>query len=205
RSPDENETCRHPPDPGSRGPCVSSRLPTQDQEAHHHGADHLRGRSSPHGRDVEERGERRMNVKDFCKRYSLTEDQFYGRDKYEGSLYLRSLTSIPEGFNPTVGGSLYLGSLTSIPEGFNPTVGGSLDLRSLTSIPERFNPTVRGSLDLGSLTSSPEGFNPTVGGSLYLGSLTSIPEGFNPTVGGYLDLGSLISIPEGFNTTVGGS
>ncbi|MGV6830344.1 MAG: hypothetical protein ACWA5P_02120, partial [bacterium] len=30
-------------------------------------------------------------------------------------------------------------SLTSIPEGFNPTVGGSLDLRSLTSIPEGFN------------------------------------------------------------------
>ena len=30
-----------------------------------------------------------------------------------GSLYLRSLTSIPEGFNPTVGGSLYLRSLTS--------------------------------------------------------------------------------------------
>ena len=27
-----------------------------------------------------------------------------------GSLYLRSLTSIPEGFNPTVGGSLYLSS-----------------------------------------------------------------------------------------------
>jgi hypothetical protein len=40
------------------------------------------------------------------------------------------VTSIPEGFNPTVGGSLYLRSLTSIPEGFNPTVGGDLDLRS---------------------------------------------------------------------------
>jgi len=63
---------------------------------------------------------------------------------------LRSLTSIPEGFNPTVGGSLYLSSLTSIPEGFNPTVGGNLYLRSLTSIPEGFNPTVGGSLDLSS-------------------------------------------------------
>ena len=47
--------------------------------------------------------------------------------------YLSSLTSIPEGFNPTVGSSLYLSSLTSIPEGFNPTVVGSLDLCSLTS------------------------------------------------------------------------
>jgi hypothetical protein len=121
-----------------------------------------------------------------------------------GSLVLSSLTSIPEGFNPTVGGSLDLCSLTSIPEGFNPTVGGSLDLGSLTSIPEGFNPTVGGSLYLRSLTSIPEGFNPTVGGSLDLSSLTSIPEGFNPTVGGYLGLSSLTSIPEGFNPTVGG-
>ena len=55
-------------------------------------------------------------------------------NKNGDSLDLSSLTSIPEGFNPTVGGSLDLRSLTSIPEGFNPTVGGSLYLRSLTSI-----------------------------------------------------------------------
>lgn len=35
--------------------------------------------------------------------------------------------------NLPVGCGLYLGSLTSIPEGFNPTVGGGLYLRSLTS------------------------------------------------------------------------
>src|SRR3990167_6552344 len=137
--------------------------------------------------------------------FDETGKQIEGDVEYRGSLDLGSLTSIPEGFNPTVGGYLYLGSLTSIPEGFNPTVGGYLYLGSLTSIPEGFNPTVGGSLSLGSLTSIPEGFNPTVGGYLYLGSLTSIPEGFNPTVGGSLDLGSLTSIPEGFNPTVGGS
>jgi hypothetical protein len=75
---------------------------------------------------------------------------------------------IPE--SQEINGSLYLSSLTSIPEGFNPTVGGYLDLSSLTSIPEGFNPTVGGSLYLSSLTSIPEGFNPTVGGSLYLSS-----------------------------------
>jgi hypothetical protein len=146
-----------------------------------------------------------MTKKEFLITYGLTNDQFSGKTEIGGYLYLRSLTSIPEGFNPTVGGSLDLSSLTSIPEGFNPTVGGSLYLRSLTSIPEGFNPTVGGSLDLRSLTSIPEGFNPTVGGYLDLSSLTSIPEGFNPTVGGSLDLRSLTSIPEGFNPTVGGS
>ncbi|CAB4219590.1 hypothetical protein UFOVP1615_53, partial [uncultured Caudovirales phage] len=122
-----------------------------------------------------------------------------------GWLDLSGLTSIPEGFNPTVGDCLDLRSLTSIPEGFNPTVGGSLDLTRLTSIPEGFNPTVGGYLDLRSLTSIPKGFNPTVGGWLDLSGLTSIPEGFNPTVGDCLDLRSLTSIPEGFNPTVGGS
>jgi hypothetical protein len=63
-------------------------------------------------------------------------------------LYLSNLTTIPEGFNPTVGGSLDLRNLTTIPEGFNPTVGGSLYLSNLTTIPEGFNPTVGGSLDL---------------------------------------------------------
>ena len=145
-----------------------------------------------------------MNKETFLKKYGITDDQFTGKEKINCDLYLRSLTSIPEGFNPTVGGVLYLSSLTSIPEGFNPTVGGDLDLDSLTSIPEGFNPTVGGSLYLRSLTSIPEGFNPTVGGSLYLNSLTSIPEGFNPTVGGSLYLRSLTSIPEGFNPTVGG-
>ena len=113
-----------------------------------------------------------MNKKEFCKKLDITEGQFDGSEEICGSLDLSSLTSIPEGFNPTVGGSLYLSSLTSIPEGFNPTVGGYLYLRSLTSIPEGFNPTVGGSLDLRSLTSIPEGFNPTVGGYLYLRYIT---------------------------------
>ena len=98
-------------------------------------------------------------IQQFCKEHGIAEAQFYGKEEIKVSLYPPSVTSIPEGFNPTVGGGLYLGSVTSIPEGFNPTVGGSLDLDSVTSIPEGFNPTVGGSLDLRSVTSIPEGFN----------------------------------------------
>ena len=49
-------------------------------------------------------------IKSFCKKHGLTEDQFFGREPVGGDLYLGSLTSIPEGFNPTVGGDLYLGN-----------------------------------------------------------------------------------------------
>jgi len=52
-------------------------------------------------------------MKDFCKQHNLTEAQFLGKEKIEGDLYLSSLTSIPQGFNPTVGGDLDLrGGLT---------------------------------------------------------------------------------------------
>jgi len=54
-----------------------------------------------------------MTVKEFCKRYEMTENQFYGKEEFGGYLYLSSLTSIPEGFAPTVGGDLDLRSLTS--------------------------------------------------------------------------------------------
>jgi len=132
-------------------------------------------------------------------------DALMSGKEYLGSFDLNRLTSIPNGFNPTVGGDLYLDGLTSIPSGFNPTVGGNLWLEGLTSIPSDFNPTVGGDLYLDGLTIIPDGFNPTVGRSLYLRGLTIIPDGFNPTVGGSLWLRNLTSLPSGFNPTVGGN
>jgi hypothetical protein len=143
-------------------------------------------------------------IKNFCEKHRITENQFFGKEIINGSLDLLSLTEIPEGFNPTVGRNLDLESLKEIPKGFNPTVGWNLYLNSLTEIPEGFNPTVGRNLDLESLTEIPKGFNPTVGWNLYLNSLTEIPEGFNPTVGITLYLNSLTEIPKGFNPTVGG-
>ena len=61
----------------------------------------------------------KKTIKQFCTAYGITEKQFKGIDTVGGYLYLGSVTSIPEGFNPTVGGSLDLGSVTSIPEGLN--------------------------------------------------------------------------------------
>ena len=46
------------------------------------------------------------NVRKFCEKNNITEDQFYGREAIKGTLFLDKLTSIPEGFNPTVDGSL---------------------------------------------------------------------------------------------------
>ena len=52
----------------------------------------------------------KKEIMDFCKKNNITSDQFFGKEKIGGDLGLRSLTSIPEGFNPTVGGDLDLRS-----------------------------------------------------------------------------------------------
>ena len=60
------------------------------------------------------KNQNKQEVIDFCKRFNLTKNQFYGIDKIGGSLDLSGLTSIPKEFNPTVGGYLYLsGHLTA--------------------------------------------------------------------------------------------
>ena len=143
------------------------------------------------------------NIKQFCKKYNLTEEQFFGKEKIEGSLDLPFVTEIPKGFNPIVCGYLDLSYVTEIPKGFNPIVGGGLYLSSLKTIPKGFNPIIGGGLYLSSVTKLPKGFNPTVGYSLFLNSVTKLPEGFNPTVGESLFLNSVTKLPEGFNPTVG--
>ena len=88
-----------------------------------------------------------MKKETFLKKYNLTEAQFEGKEPISGYLDLRSVTAIPEGFNPTVGGDLDLRSVTSIPEGFNPTVGGYLywknnSKRIGATVPEIKTPTI---------------------------------------------------------------
>jgi hypothetical protein len=45
-------------------------------------------------------------IQKFLEKYGLTIDQFTGKEKVGGDLYLGSVTSLPDGFNPTVGGDL---------------------------------------------------------------------------------------------------
>ena len=56
--------------------------------------------------------------------------------KNGGSVYLDSLTSMPEGVKFENGGDVDLDSLTSMPEGVKFENGGSVYLESLTSMPE---------------------------------------------------------------------
>ena len=68
----------------------------------------------------------------ICRNKSITADELYRvvdeANENNGSLYLDSLTSLPEGVNLTAGGWLDLSSLTSLPKGVSLTAGGWLYL-----------------------------------------------------------------------------
>jgi hypothetical protein len=108
-----------------------------------------------------------------------------------GYVDLSSLTTLPEGVTFSNSGSVYLPSLTTLPEGATFSNSGSVDLRSLTTLPEGVTFSNSGSVDLRSLTTLPEGVTFSNGGSVYLSSLTTLPEGATFSNGGSVDLRSL--------------
>jgi len=101
-----------------------------------------------------------------------------GKIRYDGYLFLSSLTSIPKGVKLSAGGNLDLSSLTSIPKGVKLSAGGGLFLSSLTSIPKGVKLSAEGGLDLRLLTSIPKGVHLSSGWYLDLSSLTSLPDWF---------------------------
>ena len=83
----------------------------------------------------------------------------------------------------SAGWSLYLSSLTSLPEGVTLSAGGALDLSALTSLPEGVTLSAGRALDLSALTSLPEGVTLSAGRDLYHNSLTSLPKGVTLSAG----------------------
>ncbi len=63
--------------------------------------------------------------------------------------------------NLSAGGNLYLRSLTTLPEGVTLSAGGDLDLSGLTTLPEGVNLSAGGNLYLGGLKNRPEGIKKT--------------------------------------------
>ena len=51
-----------------------------------------------------------MTLEKLIQKTGFTKSQLTGKEEIKGYLDLRSVTTLPDGFNPTVGGSLYLGS-----------------------------------------------------------------------------------------------
>ena len=97
--------------------------------------------------------------------------------EFKGDLFLRSLTTIPEGVTIKSGGDLYLPSLTTIAKGVTIKSGGDLYLPSLTKIAKGVTIKSGGNLFLSSLTTISKGVTIKSVGDLYLRYLTTIPEG----------------------------
>jgi len=101
--------------------------------------------------------------------------KFKGDEIYEGSLYLSSLETLPEGFKfpEKVNGGLYLRGLETLPNDVKfPENCKILHLEKLKSLPQGFKfPENCKSIDLDSLESLPKDFfknNPNLKGRVYL-------------------------------------
>ncbi len=98
-----------------------------------------------------------MNKEQFkqqldTEKYSYTEQDGILTVNYQGDVYFRSLTSLPEGVSFNNQGDVDLRSLTSLPEGISFNNQGYVDLSSLTSLPEGISFNNQGDVDLSSLT-----------------------------------------------------
>jgi hypothetical protein len=144
-------------------------------------------------------------IESFCKRFQITEDQFYGREKIQGDLNLCSVKSFPEGFNPHITGTLNLNGLEKLLKSFSPIVDGNLLMFMLEEITEEFCPIVGGYLNMPNIKKITKDFKPIVGGSLYISKVVKIPFGFRPIVGKDLFLNSVKKIPARFKPIVGGT
>ena len=87
-----------------------------------------------------------MIRQEFCEKYNLTENQFYGKEEINGNLNLRDVINIPEGFSPNIIGYLDLENVKTLPKNFSITCGGYLDLSSVKTLPENFSITCDGDL-----------------------------------------------------------
>ena len=90
---------------------------------------------------------------------------------YRGSVYLRSLTTLPHGVVFKNGGVVRLDSLTSLPPDVVFKNKGYVDLRSLTSLPSGVEFRNGGDVNLYSLTSLPPGVVFKNGGDVGLKSI----------------------------------
>jgi hypothetical protein len=52
-------------------------------------------------------------IQEFCRRYDISEEQYYGRKAIRGSLDLRDVAVLPDGFNPR--GLTQISSRTLLP------------------------------------------------------------------------------------------
>lgn len=115
----------------------------------------------------------------------------------QGSVYLGSLTTLPDGARFENKGGVYLSSLTSLPEGARFENKGDVYLISLTTLPEDVRFKNKGYVDLSSLTTLPEGVSFENQGYVSLSSLTTLPEDVRFENKGDVSLSSLTTLPEG--------
>lgn len=78
----------------------------------------------------------KLSKEEFCERFKLTEDQFFGRTRFGYSIYCPQLEYLPEGCSLKCNGSIRLQSLKELPVGCSLECSSMMGLNSLKELSE---------------------------------------------------------------------
>lgn len=140
---------------------------------------------------------------DFCIKYGMNLEQFYGREIYKGDLNLRDIVQLPLGLRLNVEGSVYLYNIEHITIENIIKVTGTLNLRGLKKLPLNVKFNV-GTLILSNLISLPVGFEFIISGTLILDNVRAPLEAIVFNIGKDLILFNMVSINDKCIFNIGG-
>ena len=126
-------------------------------------------------------------IKDFCNKYNITENQYYGKEVINNYLEIIE-DELPKNFSPIISSYLIIRNLKYLPLNFNPIILGNIYLNDLEELPENFNIKIMNSLNLYNINKLPEKYNITSYGSLFINKIKELPKNIhqNVNVSGYI-------------------
>ena len=78
----------------------------------------------------------KLSKEEFCERFKLSEDQFFGRETIDFNLNLESLEYLPEGCSLKSSGIIRFRALKELPKGCSLECSGNIWLMRLKELPE---------------------------------------------------------------------
>ena len=146
-----------------------------------------------------------MTIQEFCNKYDITENQYYGKQWINKNLKIDEEELI-KGFNPKIIGNLDLKNIKKLYNNFKPIIIGSLDLKDLEEIPYNFEPIITCNFYMTKLKKLPENFKIILGGSLFILGIKELPKIFNIIIKeGDLHILRVKKLPENFSNNISGN
>jgi hypothetical protein len=121
-------------------------------------------------------------VKEFCVKHKISEEQFYGKEIIKGNFKSES-SILPAGINLIVAGNMYINSVRKLYENTVLISTGDIYLRNLQTLPDNVIISAEGGIYLKKLFHINGEVDITAGKRLYIHELNYLPSKYFLTYG----------------------